>query len=146
MANAAEKDASYFGPMATATPTASDHGNNTVRFAVTNANISQALDTATDPSGRNTIPWVGRFVNIKNEDPIYGLNYAFSAGAVALVYGQVSASFAAGNAAAGWYLGPGQQDSVIVPPGATHVNFIGANAASTGPIAFRCSEGAVPNV
>lgn len=144
--NAAEKDASYFGPMATATPTMQDHGNNTIRFAVTAANISQALAPITTASGRVNIPVVGRFMNIKNEDPVYGLNYAFSAGAQVLVYGQVSASFAAGAAGAGWYLGPGQQDSVIVPPGATFVNFIGQNASAVGPIAFRCSEGAVPNV
>lgn len=137
-----QKADSYYGPMAAATPTDGSFGNNVIRFATSTANISQALNTDVMQDGVTRTPYQGKYVNVQNEDTVSGLDFAFSNGAVTLTYGAVSASFAAGNAVAGWRLGPGQSISVICPPTATHVNFIQASgAAAAATIAFYLSEG-----
>lgn len=139
------KDASYLGPMATATPTAdpsaSNPGTNVVRYASSSTNTSEALAVNALSDGRSPVLWAGKFVDVKNESTTDYLEFAFSAGAQTLVYGQTG-TFEAGNEAAGWRLNPGETLSVVCPPGATHANWI-LSAAGPSTVAFRLSEGNV---
>lgn len=136
------KDASYLGPVASATPTADGGpGNNTVRRASSGTNTSEALAVNTLDDSRVRVLWAGKFVDIKNESTTGYLEVAYSIGAQTLVYGQTG-TFEAGDPASGWRLDPGQTISEVVPPGMTHVNWI-LSEAGPSTVAFRCSEGNV---
>jgi hypothetical protein len=140
--NAEVKDASYFGPVGEATPTADGKtGNNTVRYASSNTASSQALAVNTIDDGRSLTLWSGKFVDVKNESLTDSLEFCFSVAAVTLVYGTTS-TFEAGSAVAGWRLDPGQTISVICPPNCKFANWI-LGAAGPSTVAFRCSEGNV---
>ena len=139
------KQASYAAPMASATQSAGGHpGNGTVRIATSSTNVSSALDTNALNDGRTQVAFSGKYVDVKNEDLVSPLEFAFSVGAATLVYGQTS-TFAAGSAAAGWRLSPGETKSVIVPVNATHLNHIQPGGATAATIAVYCSEPAQVN-
>lgn len=141
MSSTAEiKDASYFGPLASASPTDGTSGNNTVRRASSSTNTSEELLNAT-VNGRVVYPWQGHYVDIKNESTVDALDFAFSVAAQTLVYGQTG-TFAAGNVASGWRIGPGEKISVICPPTAKFANWI-LGAAGPSTVAMRCSDGNV---
>lgn len=140
--NAEVKSASYFGPRTGTTPSGLGPGNNTIRRPTATTNTSEALATGTGADNVTKVLWAGKFVDVRNEDLVNPVEYSFSVGAQTLVYGQ-AATLAAGSAAAGWRLGPGEKESVIVPPDCTHVNWIQPGSVSASTIAFRCSEGEV---
>src|SRR6185503_895958 len=142
--NAEIKAASYYGPRASATPTNGDPGLNTIRFATSEVAASPEMNSDTMQDGRPVYPYQGKYVNIKNEHASLGLDVAFSVAAQTLVYGQTSASFAVGDARAGWNLSPGETISAIVPNDAKFFNHI-LESAGTGKVAIRCSEGNVGN-
>jgi len=127
---------SYFAPMAAAQGTDGSIRNNVIRRPVAAGNTSEALDTSVMLDGVTRVDWAGKYVDVKNESATDALEFAFSAGAQTLTLAAVG-TFTAGNVASGWRLGPGETKSVVVPPTATHVNWIGAG----GTIAFYCSEG-----
>lgn len=134
------KQASYAAPMATATLSTGGHpGNGTVRTATSTTNVSTALDTNALNDGRTQVSFSGKYVDVKNEDLVNPLEFAFSVGAVTLVYGQTS-TFASGSAVAGWRLSPGETKSMIVPVSATHLNHIQPGGATAATIAVYCSE------
>lgn len=140
--NAEVKDASYFGPVGETTPTADGKtGNNTVRYASSSTNSSQALAVNALDDGRSLVLWAGKFVDVKNESTTDYLEFCFSTVARTLVYGTTS-TFEAGSAIAGWRLNPGETISVICPPGMFYANWI-LSAAGPSTVAFRCSEGNV---
>lgn len=139
--NAEVKAASYFGPMAVATPSDGTPGNNVIRRASSSTNTSEALDTATLTDGRVVATWAGKYVDVKNESTSDYLEFAFSVSAQTLVY-NTSSAFTAGSAAAGWRLSPGETKSVLVPPTALYVNWV-LSAAGPSTVAFYCSEGNV---
>lgn len=143
MSSTAEiKDASYIGPVASATPTADGGpGNNTIRRASSSTNTSEALAINALDDGRSQVLWAGKFVDIKNESTTDYLEFAFSVAAQTLVYGQTG-TFEAGNAASGWRLDPGQTISVVCPPNCRFANWI-LSAAGPSTVAMRCSEGNV---
>jgi hypothetical protein len=130
------KACSYFAPMAAAQGTDGSVRNNVIRRPVAAGNTSEALDTSLMQDGVTRVDWAGKYVDVKNEDGTNSLDFAFSAGPQTLVFGQ-QGTFTAGSVAAGWRLGPGETKSVVVPPTATHVNWIGTG----GTIAFYVSEG-----
>lgn len=135
-----QKSDSYYAPLARATPTDGSLGNNPIRYATSTTNSSEALNTDTLQDGVTVCSWAGKYVNVKNESLVYSLDFAYSVAAQTLVYGQTG-TFAAGNAASGWRLGPGEQTSLIVPPGARFANWIQEGGAVASTIAFYCSEG-----
>lgn len=138
--NAEIKDASYFGPVAEATPTTGARpGNNTVRRPSSNTNTSEELAKNTLDGGLVKYLWPGHFVDVTNESTSDALEFAFSVGAKTLVFGQTS-TFEAGSDVAGERLQPGEKRSVLCPPGMTHVNWI-LGAAGPSTVAFRCSDG-----
>lgn len=139
---ASEKADAYFGPMAMATPTDGTLASNVIRRPSANTNTSEALNTDTMADNSVKCPWQGKYVDIKNESPTDYLEIAFSIAAQTLVYGQ-QGTFAAGHAAAGWRLDPGQTISVIVPKEALYANWILASGAAASTVAFRLSEGNV---
>lgn len=145
MGKAQEKAASYYAPMAQATPTDGSSGLGTVRFATSSTADSQALNTDVLQDGRTVYPWRGKYVNFKNEDLFNPLDVAFSVGAVTLVYGQTAASFAAGSAVAGWRLMPGEERSEMCPNDATHFNYVQPSGAVAATVALRLSEREVGN-
>jgi hypothetical protein len=143
MAGAAvEKDASYFGPMAMATPTDGTLATNTIRRATSSTNTSEALNSDTMQDGAVKVVWAGKFVDVTNEDLVNPLDFAFSVAAQTLVYGKAG-TFAVGDAESGERIFPGQTKSYIVPPGAGFANWIQPAGAAAATIAFRLSEGNV---
>lgn len=144
--SATVKADSYFGPLASATPTAANSGpgNNPVRRPSSNANASEALATRTLQDGRTIAIWAGKYVDITNESTTDYLEVAYSVAAQALVYGQQS-TFGAGSAAAGRRLAPGETKSWIVPPTALYANWI-LSAAGPSTVCFQCSEGNVEGI
>jgi hypothetical protein len=131
---------SYTAPMAVAEGTDGSIRNNVIRRPTSTANTSEALNSDTMQDGVTRVVWAGKYVNIRNEDTSNPVEFAFSAAAQTLVYGQTG-TFAAGNAASGWRLAAGEQMSVIVPPTAAFVNWIQPAAAAASTIAFYVSEG-----
>jgi hypothetical protein len=146
-ASAEIKAASYFGPLASATPTAANSGpgNNPCRRPTSTANTSEALATRALQDGRTIAIWAGKYVDITNEDLVNPVEVAFSVAAQTLVYGQVG-TFAAGSAAAGMRIQPGQTKGVIVPPTALYANWIQPAAAPASTIEFHCSEGNIEGI
>jgi hypothetical protein len=138
------KAASYYGPVARATPTDGTQGNNAIRFATSSTADSKALNTDSKSDGETINPYWDKYVDIHNEDLSNPLEVAFSDGAAGatLVYG-LSASFAAGSAVAGWRLNPGETKSVICPRGSTFFNFVQPGSVSASTVALYCSEGVV---
>jgi hypothetical protein len=134
-----QKADSFYGPMAAAEGTDGAIRNNVIRRASSSTNTSEALETDVMQDGVTRTEWAGKYVNVRNEDPVNPVEFAFSVGAVTLVYAQVG-TFTAGSAVAGWRLMPGEQMSVIVPPTATYVNWV-LGAAGPSTIAFYVSEG-----
>jgi hypothetical protein len=139
------KAASYYGPVARATPTDGGQGNNVIRFATSSTAASQALNTDTKTDGEIISPWWDKYVDIHNEDLVNPLEVAFSDGAagVTLFYGRLSASFNAGAADSAWRLNPGETKSVICPRGSTFFNYVQPAAVSAATVALYCSEGVV---
>lgn len=142
MSVAVDKAASVYGPMARAQPTDGTLGNNTIRRPTSASNTSEALATATLADGVTKCVWAGKWVAIKNEDLTNPVEFAFSVAAQTLVYGQTG-SFAAGSAASGWRLGPGETIERVVPRDALYANWIQPAGASAATIALYVSEGPV---
>lgn len=137
-----EKNAAYFGPVARATPTDGTLSTNTIRIATSSTSTSAALNSDTMQDGSVKVVWAGKFVDVTNEDLVNPLDFAFSVAAQTLVYG-TTGTFAAGDAAAGERIFPGQTKSYIVPPGMGFANWIQPAGAVAATIAFRLSEGNV---
>jgi hypothetical protein len=136
------KDAAYFGPMARATPTDGSLSTNPIRYATSSTNTSEALNSDTMQDGSVKVVWAGKFVDVTNEDLVNPLDFAFSVAAQTLVYGQTG-TFAAGNAASGGRVFPGQTKSFICPPGSGFANWIQPAGAAAATIEMHLSEGNV---
>lgn len=140
MSSSAEaKFASIFGPMAAAENTTGGTANNVIRRPTSSTATSEPLDADTLADGRPVVQWAGKFVTVKNEDMVNPLDFAYSTGAVTLVYDQLG-TFTAGSAVAGWRLGPGESISEMVPLAATHANWVQPGSAPAAKISFRCSQ------
>ena len=156
-ANAEIKAASVFGPTATATGTTYQDGSTqkvvsmgalrgVVRVATSTTSVAETLPPVTTPGNSSSAAKVnlqGKFLRIKNESLVNSVEFAFGVGsAPTLTYGQ-TATFAAGNAAAGWRLGPGEWIDVIVPLDATHMAHVLETGGAASTLAMYCSEGNV---
>lgn len=148
--NAEVKAASYFGPMASLTPTGISGaagapqigpGNNTIRRPSSSSSTSEALAVNTLEDGTPKVIWAGKYVDVTNESATDAVDFAYGIGAGTLIFGE-QCTFEAGDVNAGERIQPGQTKGWIVPPLATHATWI-LGAAGPSTLTFRCSEGEV---